>query len=78
MLSGNSQLAVYPETKVPGRMKGKLECLLKLLKGPLAEPQIASLLFTTQPLTWLKPYINYQPPQWNVSAAALPFGFSWH
>lgn len=35
--------------KVPGRMKGKLECLLKPLKGPLAEPQIASLLSTTQP-----------------------------
>lgn len=24
-------------------------------------------------LTWLKPYINYQPPQWNISATAVPF-----
>lgn len=49
VISGNSQLAVYPQTKALGRMKGKLECLLKLLRGPLAEPQIASLLSTTQP-----------------------------
>ncbi len=26
-------------------------------------------------LTWLKPYINYQPPQWNISASAVPFLF---
>lgn len=24
-------------------------------------------------LTWLKPYINYQPPQWNISSTAVPF-----
>lgn len=49
VIQGNSQLAVYPQTKALGRMKGKLGCLLALLSGPLAEPQIASLLFTMQP-----------------------------
>lgn len=49
VIQGNSQLAVYPQTKALGRMKGKLGCLLELLSGPLAEPQIASLLFTMQP-----------------------------
>lgn len=49
VIRGNSQLAVYPQTKALGRMKGKLECLLKLLRGPLVEPQIACLLSTTQP-----------------------------
>lgn len=24
-------------------------------------------------LTWLKPYINYQPSQWNISSTAVPF-----
>lgn len=24
-------------------------------------------------LTWVKPYINYQPPQWNISSTAVPF-----
>lgn len=48
VISWNTQLAVYPQTKALGRMKGKLECLLKLLRGPLAELQIAFLLSTTQ------------------------------
>lgn len=49
VISGNSQLDVYPQTKALGRVKGKLECSLRLLRGPLAEPQIASLLSATQP-----------------------------
>lgn len=67
---GNSQHAAYPQTKVLGRMKGEWWCLLKPLRRLLAEPQIASLLFTVQPSnvdeaahqfspTLMKPLCNY-------------------
>lgn len=29
--------------------------------------------FFCSPLRGLKPYINFQPPQWNISATAVPF-----
>lgn len=35
--------------------------------GLSSSHKLPSLLSSSAALTWLKPHINYQPPQWNVS-----------
>lgn len=42
-IKGNSQLAIYPQTKALGRLEAKLESFLKLSRRTQAETQIAFL-----------------------------------